>query len=208
LFKITAAQLKRERAFWLAPSYGEILADVEYFWQRSTNLPDGETQRDARAAVVFSVSAIEAVTNDALTTVYDLLVDTWPSECRNVPPWIYFQHFNSRHVAQLITKAPVETKSDAILSWIRRSIGSAPTADLKNRIHTAVIIRNRIVHMASLSTPNRTQSVLHPRQIKYTADVALGAAQDYVRFVSESFNQMNLVIESITSYAQERSIRP
>ena len=43
-----------------------------------------------RASLILGVAAIEAISNDTLASIYELLMDAWPSECVGLPPWMYF----------------------------------------------------------------------------------------------------------------------
>jgi hypothetical protein len=83
---------KEEMRSWLTPKSGDLLRDVLYLSGRAAKEKD-KAQRGiyARAAIVMSVATIEAVTNDVLATIFELLRDSIPSECTGEPPWSHFR---------------------------------------------------------------------------------------------------------------------
>lgn len=53
---------------------------------------------------------------------------------------------------------------------------------------------NRIVHMASLSSPNKMPSMLNVRQIRHIPGIAVETAAECTGFLDEGFREMNLPI--------------
>src|SRR6266851_2822958 len=81
----------RDWKAWLEPRSGDLIHDAEYFYRRASELGGNEKARNARAAIILGVAAIEAVSNDALVSIYELMIDTWPSECMTLEPWRFIQ---------------------------------------------------------------------------------------------------------------------
>ena len=107
---------KEEMRSWLQPKSGDLLRDVVYL-QGRTATEKNRTVRGiyARSTIVMGVATIEAVTNDALATIYELLTDSIPSECVGEPPWCYFIGRSTRRIASLLRKASFAKKRNYVL---------------------------------------------------------------------------------------------
>jgi hypothetical protein len=182
-------------AVWLGPSFRTLLDDARHFHELM-GTPGTDQGRHARATVVFSVGAIEAATNDALAAIADLFTDGyWGSECRYEKPWVHFWNRSRRRLFQVQeSRSRIERKRKYVLQLLERETGWTLDDDCRAQIHSIVNIRNRIVHMASLSSPKNMLSILNVRQIRHTAGVAVEAAAEYTEFLDEGFNEMNLPI--------------
>lgn len=189
---------RQEMRSWLQPKSGDLLRDVTYL-QRRTEKEGNRRIRGiyARAAIVMSVATIEAVTNDALATIYELLMDTVPSECAREPPWCSFMDRSSRRVAALLKKGSFTKKRAYVLSQIERVRGEVPEPELIKEIERLVLFRNRIVHMSYQERPDRYRSMLNPRQAAHLAAHAAGCTRHYLNFLSDEFSEMNLPIRTI-----------
>jgi hypothetical protein len=194
-----------EKVLWLFPKFNELLADAEYFAHHVDKLKRAENHeqagRYARAAVIFSLAAIEAASNDALVTIHDLLADSWPAECIGDPPWVYFRRLSPAPVTRLLKRGRLEKK----VYYLLRRITSLRTVwepgldfDLYLRqLRQLVQVRNRIVHMKSLSQSKKIGSIFNPKQITFVANAGVETAKKYVSLLEESFSQMKLPLQTI-----------
>jgi hypothetical protein len=81
-----------------------------------------------------------------------------------------------------------------LLELLEHETGWTLDDDCRTQINSIVQVRNRIVHMASLSSPNKMLSILNVKQIRHTAGIAVETAAEYTDFLDEGFNEMNLPI--------------
>ncbi len=192
---------KEEMRSWLQPKSGDLLRDVAYL-QGHTATDKNRTVRGiyARSTIVMGVATIEAVTNDALATIYELLTDTVPSECAGEPPWCYFIGRSTRRIASLLRKASFSKKRDYVLDQIERIIGDVPEDTLIKDIDRLVLFRNRIVHMSYQERPDRYRSMLNTGQVAHIAALAKDYAYRYVDFLSYEFSELNLPIRTIRPF--------
>jgi hypothetical protein len=115
---------RAEMRSWLEPKSGDLLSDVWYLGSRAAKEKNTKIKGIyARATIVIAAATIEAITNDALATVYDLMTDSIPSECSDEPPWRYFGRLSTRRIAVLLRKAGFAKKRDYVLAAISRGIG-------------------------------------------------------------------------------------
>ncbi len=175
---------------------GIQVSDKSYYTQ-----PEGkndEAGRYARAAVIFSVAAIEAVSNDALVAICDLLCDSWPSEHIGAPPWVHFRRLSPAHLRRLLKRGRLEIKLDYLFRRVA-SLGSRwlPNDDFERNLRQIVQLRNRIVHMKSLGQPKTIASILNPKQISYIAKLGVKTAKEYASLLEEAFSEMKLPIQTI-----------
>jgi hypothetical protein len=190
--------VKRSYESWVQPKSGDLLGDAKYFLDKTKSVAEPRIRaRYGRAALVTSVAAIEALTNDALAAIYWLLVDSWPSEVVDSPPWLYFRKVSSVPVERLLKRGKLTKKIQYLLRHIYRVTILTPADDLSARLAQVVQARNRVVHMTYLWNPKKYPSVLRDRQVVYVANVAYKAASEYISFLHEAFEEIKLPIETI-----------
>ena len=189
---------KEEMRSWLQPKSGDLLRDVWYLQGRAVQ-EESRAIRGiyARAAIVMSVATIEAVTNDALATIYELLMDSIPSECVGEPPWCYFEGRRTRRIASLLRRGSFAKKREYVLGQIERCTGDVFEEQLIKDIDRLVLFRNRIVHMSYQYRPDRYRSLLNTGQVAHIAASANKCAHHYMDFLSYEFSELNLPIRTI-----------
>lgn len=198
LAEIARRLAKEEMRSWLEPKSGDLLRDVMYLQGRAATEAN-KTIRGiyARAAIVMGVATIEAVTNDALATIYELMTDTMPSECAGEPPWCYFRGRSARPIAALLRKGSFAKKRAYVLGQIERASGHVLEERLVKDIDRLVIFRNRIVHMSFQARPSKYKPLLNTAQMAHVASLANDTARYYLDFLSETFSDINLPIRTI-----------
>ena len=190
--------VKKSYASWVQPKSGDLLGDAKYFLDRIKTGSDPRIRaRYGRSSLLLSIAAIEAITNDGLTTIYGFLGDTWPSECANDPPWIYFRRTSWKRVGRLLMKGRIVKKIEYLFSHIERLTDIDIPDDLRPRLRQIFQTRNRIAHMTYLSDPKKYFSVFNDRQVAYAAKVAYDTAKEYIDLLKEGFEEINLPIETI-----------
>lgn len=204
--EISARAAKREMREWLQPKSGDLLADVRFLQLKTTKEKDPQSRGVyARSMIVMSVATIEAITNDALATIYDLLTDSIPSECANTPPWCHFIGRSTRRIKSLLQKGAFLKKQEYVLSQIERVTGRTLEGVLLQDIDRLRNFRNRIVHMNFLQRRSRYQSVLNSAQATHIAKGAYYCAHQYLEFLSEEFSELNLPIVTVRSFLGHES---
>src|SRR6201990_290722 len=84
--EIAQISAARETPEGLQPGSGDLLSDVYYLEQQIARATDdGIRAICARATIVMSFASIEAITNDALATIYALLTDGIPDGSKKLP---------------------------------------------------------------------------------------------------------------------------
>lgn len=198
LDEIFSQYAKQQYRTWIQPKSGDLLGDARYFLTRAKVTSNKSYRaRYARACLVASVAAIEAITNDALATIYRLLVDCWPIECRGDSPRVYFENTSYRPVLRLLKKGKFGNKIQYVFRHIERLTHTNIDDDLRARLKGVIQARNRIVHMTYLMNPKRYPSIMNDRQVIYSAEIGLETAREYISLVDESFSEINLPIETI-----------
>jgi len=189
---------KEEMRSWLQPKSGDLLRDVIYL-QASISGEKNSKIRGiyARATIVMGVATIEAVTNDALATIYELLTDSIPSECAAEPPWCYFIGKSTRRILSLLRRGSFVKKRDYILRQIERNTGDVIEETLLKNMDQLRLFRNRIVHMSYQYQPGRYGPMLNSGQAAHVAALASDCAHDYLDFLSYEFSELKLPIRSI-----------
>jgi hypothetical protein len=196
--EILRRQHREEMRSWLQPKSGDLLHDVIYLQKRAAK-ENNKTARGtyARAAIVMGVATIEAVTNDALATIYELLTDSIPSECISQPPWRYFMGRSTRRISRLLQRGSLLRKRDYVLEQIERVNGHFFEQQLIKDVDRLVPFRNRIVHMSYHERPGKYQPVLSAAQMLPLAALAADSARHYLESLSEEFSEMKLPIRTI-----------
>jgi hypothetical protein len=189
---------KEEMRSWLQPKSGDLLRDALYLQRRAVKEKNKVARGIyARAAIVMSVATIEAVTNDALATIYELLMDTIPSECAGTPPWCHFLGRSTRRIAVLLKRGNFTRKRAYVLGQIERATSDVLEKQTLKDIDRLVLFRNRIVHMSYQQRPGKYQPALNAAQMVHIAALAGDTARDYLDFLSYEFSELNLPIRTI-----------
>jgi hypothetical protein len=163
----------RDWKAWLEPRSGDLLHDAEHFYEKAREVGTVESGRYSRAAIVFSVAAIEAISNDALVSIYELMIDAWPSECIGLDPWRAFRRRSHQRVARLLDHGNLPRKIRYLLDTVDRlSYSVADTEELQQNLIETERTRNRIMHMVYLWRPNHARAVLTPKQALHLAKKA------------------------------------
>jgi hypothetical protein len=179
---------RREMQRWLEPKSGDLLLDVSYLQQRVGNESKPKIKGVyARATIVMAAVTIEAMTNDALSSIYELLADCIPSECSGEPPWCYFRGESKEQIAALLKKGSFKQKRDYVLTQVGR-----PEEDLIQAIDQIMKLRNSIVHMRFQERPDEFGAFLSTKEVSPLAKQAWDAARQYLDFLSFAFDEMNL----------------
>ncbi len=201
LYEIAKQMHKEKMRSWLQPRSGDLLRDVAYL-QGYTSTGKNRTVRGiyARSTIVMGVATIEAITNDALATIYELLTDTIPSDCVGEPPWCYFIGRSTRRIASLLRKGKFVRKQAYVLDHIERLTGEVLDDRLIKGIGQLVLFRNRIVHMSYQERPKRYRPLLNTGQVAHIATLAKKYAYQYVDFLSYNFSELNLPIRTIRPF--------
>ena len=192
---------KNEKELWLYPRFRALLEDAAYFAEKAQGSGGRKLSlaqaRYGRAAIIMSLAAIEAASNDVLVAICDLLGDQWPAECIDDPPWRHFRRLSWNKARQLLGRGRLERKVDYILNRITRETRYVPKEDFRARLRLMVLTRNRIVHMKSLSQPTRVSSILNANQVAHAARTGATTADEYVDLVEQAFSEMNLSIIAV-----------
>jgi len=190
--------VKELRDRTLLPKFDELLADAMFFMEQleaSSGNPANQA-RYARAAIVFSAAAIEAVTNDSLAAIDELMQwQPWPAESIKEQPFVYFRRLSHDRVRRLQMRGSARQKVEYILARLETGEGPFAERDLADRLRQMARIRIRIVHMSSLSKPNHLPSILNPKQVRNLAELAVNTALEYCGLLEEGFSRMNLPIQ-------------
>ena len=145
----------------------------------------------------MGVAAVEAISNDALISIYELLTDTWPSDFADSEPWIIFRGRSEQPIVSMVNhRGNLLRKTRYLLGHLRRITGDE-LEDLERNLAVSVQARNRIVHMAYLLRPRLASPVLEPRQVRHLARLAVNTAADYIDLIDETFSEIGLPISTI-----------
>jgi len=195
LWQEMVKESQKSYKLWLQPKSGDLLGDAKYFLERAKAAKERRIRaRHGRAALVISVAAIEAITNDGLATIYELFAESWPSEVVDSPPWACFKRISSRPVQRLLKRGKLWDK----INYIRRRIDLwVPEEHLWSRLRQVIQARNRVVHMSYLRDPNKYPSVLNDRQVTHTAKIAYETASEYISLLNDGFEEIKLPIVTI-----------
>jgi len=198
VFERLLREAKKAHKSWVQPKSGDLLGDAKYFLEQAKAARELRIRaRHGRAALVISVAAIEAITNDGLATIHQLLGESWPSEVVRLPPCCYFKRTSYKRVERLLRRGKLRDKIEYLRRHINRITYVTPSDDLWSRLGQVVQARNRVIHMTYLWNPNKYPSVLRARQVAHTAAVAYDTASEYINFLREGFEEINLPIETI-----------
>jgi len=187
--------VKMDQDAWLEPKFRDLLEDAEYYAEQAHREANpGLRARYGRAAIVFAAAAVEAASNDALAIVNDLFGDSWPAECIKQAPWCHFRRLSSKRVERLIARGSLEQKVRYLLARVDGISGIWLDDDFAPKFRTLIRMRNRIVHLQSLSQPAKANPLLNSEQVVHIAASAVKTSREYVDWVEEGFEEMKLPI--------------
>lgn len=152
----------------------------------------------ARAAIVMSAATIEAATNDALATIFELMVASAAPDQGRAPPWRYFRGRSSDRVDLLMRHGTWIKRLDYVVETLARTIALAPPAGLPEAIQQVMRLRNRIVHMNYLRERAEDGPPLSPADLAAQAAIAADTAAGTVDFLRGAFEAMHLPIAGET----------
>lgn len=185
---------------WRQPKSGDLVHDAADLHKKAkATTKQSEQARYARASLVLSVAAIEAISNDTLVSLYALIADHCPSECVGLEPWVCFRGVSLRRIERLIRRGSLPKKLQYVFRHLAR-LGFLEDDELEQRIKQTIQARNRLVHMSYLLSPKKYASVLTPDQIKHLAGVGVEAARQFIQTVGEAFAEIHLPIATIRTY--------
>jgi hypothetical protein len=192
---------RREMKSWLQPKSGDLLLDVRYLQGQSARESNAKIKGVfARATIVMAAATIEAVTNDALAEIYQLMTDSVPSECAGEPPWCYFRGRSTRRMASLLRKGSFAKKRDYIVTAIEGGTGYGLENTEIRDIDRLMTFRNRIVHMSFHERPGKYKALLNANEAVHIAAAACETARRYLDLLSTGFSEMRLPIPTIRPY--------
>jgi hypothetical protein len=196
--RIPAGREAREE---LQPTAGDLLSDVYFLEQQIARETDDRIRGIyARSTIVMSVATIEAITNDALTVIYDLMTESVPLECLKVPPRSHFKGRSTDRIRSLLRRGLFSRKQQYVLAQIERTTGHAMESALINEIDQLRSFRNRIVHMRR----DRYGANLDDSQAVLLAERAYSSARSYLDFLTTKFSELNLPIRTVRPDGAER----
>jgi hypothetical protein len=145
----------------------------------------------------MAAATMEAITNDALASIYELMGDCIPQECLGEPPWCYFQGRTTAPIAALLNKGSFERKRDYVMTQIEEAIGCGPEEDLIQAVDWVTKFRNRIVHMSFQERPGKYKALLNTKTLSPLAKQACDAARRCLDFLRFAFDAMNLTLRTV-----------
>jgi hypothetical protein len=185
------------------PRSGDLIHDARYFGEAAAIASNSkERGRYARAAIALGVAAIEAFSNDALVSIYELLIDLWPSECVGYEPWRSFASRSHRPIVYLLTRGSLPKKVKYLIGHLRR-ISLEDLTDLERNIGIVIQARSRVLHMAYLLQPRKASPVLEARQAVHLAKLTIETAQEYIGLLADVFEEIHLPIRTIRRWEDE-----
>jgi hypothetical protein len=182
----------------LEPSSGDLLSDVYFLEQQIARETDDRLRGIyARSTIVMSVATIEAITNDALTTIYELMTESVPSDRMKVPPWSHFKGRSTNRIKSLLRRGTFFRKQQYILGQIERTTGQTLEGALVKEIEQLRSFRNRIVHMSFVQKRDQYRAILNGSEAVLLAARAYSSARGYRDFLIAGFSELKLPIRTV-----------
>ena len=204
LSEIARVSAPREPPEGLQPNSGDLLSDVYYLEQQIARETDDRVRGIyARSTIVMSVATIEAITNDALATIYELLTDSIPPGSAKLPPWSYFVGRSTDRIKSLLRRGAFFRRQRYVLNQIKRTTGRTIDSVLAKEIDDLRNFRNGIVHMSYIEKRGRYDGVLDLGELVDVARAASFTVQGYLDFVSTAFTELKLPIQTVRSDGTE-----
>ncbi len=200
--------MPREPQECLQPNSGDLLSDVYFLEQQIARETDDRLRGIyARSTIVMSFATIEAITNDALATIFELLTDSIPPGSAKLPPWSYFVGRSTDRIKSLLRRGAFFRRQRYVLDQIKRTTGRTMDSGLAKEIELLRNFRNGIVHMSFVEKRGRYDAVLDLGEIVDVARTASSTVQGYLDFVSTAFAELKLPIRTFRTYGTERQLR-
>ena len=195
----------RETQEGLQPGSGDLLSDVYYLEQQIARAMDDRIRGIyARATIVMSFASIEAITNDALATIYALLTDGIPAGSKKLPPWSYFVGRSTDRIKSLLRRGAFFRRQRYVLDQIKRTTGRRMDSALARQIEDLRNFRNGIVHMSFVEKRGSYDAVHDIGELVAVARSASSTVQGYLDFVSTAFAELKLPIQTFRAYGTRR----
>jgi hypothetical protein len=202
-----AIPVRQEAAELMEPSSGDLLSDVYFLEQQIARETDDRIRGIyARSTIVMSVATIEAITNDALATIYALLTDSIPVDSKKLPPWSYFVGRSTDRIKSLLRRGAFFRRQRYVLGQIKRTTGRSIDSGLAKEIDDLRNFRNGIVHMRFVEKRGSYDAVLDLGEVVDVARSASSTVQAYLDFVTTAFAELKLPIQTFRAYGTERRV--
>jgi len=180
-------------AEWNRPNPASLRGDAVLLSERARRETDSRAAGAyARASIVLAVAAIEALSNDALISVYMVLIESWPDPPPD-DPWDFLKRRSSRPVVFLLQRGSLQRKLNYLLRLLE-NIAVFDRAALEKKLKRATQARNRIVHMTHLWNDRKAVPYLNTRQVVHLAGEVAKTGAEFVDLIVESFAEVHLPI--------------
>ena len=207
LAETARVSVPREPQECLQPNSGDLLSDVYFLEQQIARETDDRLRGIyARSTIVMSFATIEAITNDALATIFELLTDSIPAGSAKLPPWSYFVGRSTDRIKSLLRRGAFFRRQRYVLDQIKRTTGQTMDSGLAKEIELLRNFRNGIVHMSFVEKRGRYDAVLDLGEVVDVARNASSTVQGYLDFVTTAFGELNLPIQTFRAYGTERRV--
>jgi hypothetical protein len=207
LAETARVSVPREPQECLQPNSGDLLSDVYFLEQQIARERDDRLRGIyARSTIVMSFATIEAITNDALATIFELLTDSIPAGSAKLPPWSYFVGRSTDRIKSLLRRGAFFRRQRYVLDQIKRTTGQTMDSGLAKEIELLRNFRNGIVHMSFVEKRGRYDAVLDLGEVVDVARNASSTVQGYLDFVTTAFGELNLPIQTFRAYGRERRV--
>jgi hypothetical protein len=207
LAETARVSVPREPQECLQPNSGDLLSDVYFLEQQIARETDDRLRGIyARSTIVMSFATIEAITNDALATIFELLTDSIPPGSAKLPPWSYFVGRSTDRIKSLLRRGAFFRRQRYVLDQIKRTTGRTMDSGLAKEIELLRNFRNGIVHMSFVEKRGRYDAVLDLGEVVDVARNASSTVQGYLDFVTTAFGELNLPIQTFRAYGTERRV--
>jgi hypothetical protein len=188
----------------LQPTSGDLLSDVHFLAQRISRETDEALRGTyARSTIVMSFATIEAITNDALGTIYELMTAPVPAGSAKLPPWSYFAGRSHNRIKLLLRRGAFFRRQRYVLEQIKRTTGRRMDAALAKQIEDLRNFRNGIVHMSFVEKRGSYDAVHDAGELVDIASTASSTVQGYLDFVTTAFAELKLPIRTFRAYGTE-----
>jgi len=151
----------------------------------------------------MSFASVEAITNDALATIYALLTDGIPAGSKKLPPWSYFVGRSTDRIKSLLRRGAFFRRQRYVLDQIKRTTGRRMDIALAKQIEDLRNFRNGIVHMSFVEKRGSYDAVHDIGELVDVARSAPSIVQGYLDFVTTAFAELKLPIRTFRTYGTE-----
>jgi hypothetical protein len=184
-----------------------LLSDVYFLQQQIARETDDRLRGTyARSTIVMSFATVEAITNDALATIYELLTNSIPAGSKKLPPWSHFVGRSTDRIRSLLRRGAFFRRQRYVLGQIKRTTGRTLDSGLGKQIEDLRNFRNGIVHMRFVEKRGEYDAVHDAGELVDVASSAPSTVQGYLDFVSTAFTDLKLPIQTFRAYGTERGV--